>query len=360
MSQLRSGLTLVLQSVIGGLAIAFIAVLIHPQLIAPAGRETRLDPGFADAVARTSPAVVSIYTALRASAVAGTSAVPTRGALGSGVIVSDSGYVVTNWHVVAGASELVVELADGRIATPQIVGTDPETELALLRLNLPNLPFAELGHSDELRAGDIVLAIGNSLGLSQTVTMGIVSATGRGQLNVATFEDFIQTDAAINIGSSGGALIDTRGRLVGISTAVVGRSGWQRGAPEGLGFAIPINLVRGVVAQLVEHGRVIRGYLGVELTDLSAPEAESLGLSGSAVLVRDVMGPAQAAGLAAGDILTHLDGRQISNAQQFVSMVAGRQPGTSVRIQVARVGGNSFETEIVLDERPAELNDAAR
>lgn len=346
---------MVLQSVIGGLAIAFIIVLINPRLISPDEPNDRLSAGFADAVAHSSPAVVSIFTSLRSSPMSGSTAVPTRGALGSGVIIDEAGYVVTNWHVVEGARELVVQLADGRIASPELVGADPETELALLRLDLPDLPFAELGYSDRLRAGDVVLAIGNSLGLSQTVTMGIVSATGRGQLNVATFENFIQTDAAINIGSSGGALIDTQGRLVGINTAVVGRSGWQRGAPEGLGFAIPINLVRGVVAQLIDHGRVIRGYLGVELSDLSAAEAESLGLSGSAVLVQEVAGPAQAAGLSAGDILTHMDGRRISNAQQLISMVAGTQPGTIVRIHVARVGGDSFETDVVLDERPARL-----
>jgi S1-C subfamily serine protease len=354
MSQLRSTLSLVLQSVIGGLAIAFIVVLINPRLINPDRPSERLEVGFADAVARSSAAVVSIFTSLRSTPTTGMSATSISGALGSGVIISESGYVVTNWHVIEGAGELVVQLADGRIASPQLVGTDPETELALLRLDLPDLQFAELGYSDQLRAGDVVLAIGNSLGLSQTVTMGIVSATGRGQLNLATFENFIQTDAAVNPGSSGGALVDTQGRLVGISTAVAGNDDSERGAAEGLGFAIPINLVRGVVEQLIENGRVIRGDLGVELSDLSAPEAETLGLSGSAVLVQEVNASARAAGLSEGDILTHLDGRRISSAQQLISMVAGAEPGTRVRVNVARVDGNSFETEIVLDERPAQ------
>ena len=353
MAPLNSSFQLILQSVIGGLALAFIVVLINPQLIAPGSQPQPAANGFAGAVARSGPAVVSIYTALGARPLAGTSAVPTRSGLGSGVIISESGYVVTNWHVVEGARELVVQLADGRTRQPEFVGADPETELALLKLDLPDLPYAELGYSDQLRAGDVVLAIGNSLGLSQTVTMGIVSATGRGQLNVAQFENFIQTDAAINIGSSGGALIDTQGRLVGISTAVVGRSGWQRAAPEGLGFAIPINLVRGVVEQLIEHGRVIRGFLGVELSDVSAAEAESLGLSGSAVLVQEVLdGPAAEAGLAAGDILTHLDGRRIGNSQQFIGQVASTAPGTRLRIRVERLGGHTFEAEAVLTERP--------
>ncbi|HMB74649.1 MAG TPA: trypsin-like peptidase domain-containing protein [Gammaproteobacteria bacterium] len=353
MTQLRSSFRLVLQSVIGGLAIAFIAIALYPQLITPQRRADSPTTGFAAAVARSGPAVVSVFTALGARPLAGSSAVPLRSGLGSGVIISESGYVVTNWHVVDGARQLVVQLADGRIAEPQLIGADPETELALLKLDLADLPFAELGYSDRLRPGDIVLAIGNSLGLSQTVTMGIVSATGRGQLNVAQFENFIQTDAAINIGSSGGALIDAQGRLVGINTAVVGRSGWQRTAPEGLGFAIPINLVRGVVAQLIEHGRVIRGYLGVELSDISAAEAESLGLSGSAVLVQEIReGPAGAAGLAPGDMLTHIDGRRITSAARLISEVASMAPGTRLRIRVVRVGGHAFETDAVLAERP--------
>lgn len=352
MTQIRRSLPLILQSIIGGLAIAFIAVAIRPSLISPGQPAGQLNTGFAEAVARSGPAVVSIYTALRSAPASGASDA-LRSALGSGVIISATGYIVTNWHVVAGAGELVVQLADGRIGRPELVGADPETELALLRLDLPDLPFAPLGFSDQLRTGDFVLAIGNSFGLSQTVTMGIVSATGRGQLNVATFESFIQTDAAINIGSSGGALIDTHGRLVGISTAVAGRSVEQTDTPEGLGFAIPINLVRGVVDQLIEHGRVIRGYMGVELSNVSAPEADSLGLDGSAVLVQEVTGPAAAAGVSTGDILTHLDGRRIGNTQQFISIVAGSAPGTNVRLQVARLDGSSFDTDVVLGERPA-------
>jgi S1-C subfamily serine protease len=355
MSQLRSTLSLLAQSVIGGLAIAFIVVLINPRLITPAPADGRSAAGFADAVERSSPAVVSIYTSLSSGAISGASGLAQRGGIASGVIISETGYLVTSWHIIEGARDLVVQLADGRIARPQLVGADPETELALLRLDLPDLPFAELGFSDRLRTGDIVLAIGNSLGLSQTVTLGIVSATGRGQLNVATFENFIQTDAAINFGSSGGALIDTQGRLVGINTAVVGSSDLQRDAPEGIGFAIPINLVRGVVEQLIEHGRVIRGYLGLELSNLSAPEAETFGLSGAAVLIEEVRGPAQAGGLKAGDVITHLDGERIDNAQQLLSLVAGTQPGTRVNIGGAHIDGALFEAEIVLAERPAQL-----
>lgn len=355
MSQLHGSLKLILQSVIGGLAIAFIAVLLFPRLLAPEQRPESLDAGFAAAVAASSPAVVSIYTSLRAIPSANGVTNLAQGALGSGVIISESGYIVTNWHVIEGAGSLVVQLADGRIGVPDLVGADPETELALLRLDMADLPHAELGFSDQLRAGDVVLAIGNSLGLSQTVTMGIVSAVGRGQLNLTTFENFIQTDAAINIGGSGGALIDARGRLIGIATAVVGRSDSQREVPEGLGFAIPINLVRGVINQLIENGRVIRGFLGVELSNLSAPEANSLGIDGSAVLVQDVSGPAESAGIAVGDILTHLDGTRINNAAQLVSIVAGSAPGTSVQLQVAQVDGSTYDTVAVLGERPGLL-----
>ena len=216
------------------------------------------------------------------------------------------------------------------------------------------MPYIELGHSDRIRVGDVVLAIGNSMGLSQTVTMGIISATGRGQLNVATFENFIQTDAAINIGSSGGALVNTSGRLVGINTAVVGASGWQRAAPEGIGFAIPINLVRGVLEQLQKHGRVIRGYMGVEPTDISLREAESLGLDAPAVLLQRVWGPAAEAGLAAGDIMTHINGQRITDRQQAITIVASSQPGQTLRIRVTRIGERLFETDVVLIERPAQ------
>ena len=178
------------------------------------------------------------------------------------------------------ADEIRVQLADGRVAVPQLVGTDPDTELALLKIDLPDLPEIRLGRSDTLEVGDVVLAIGNSLGLSQTVTMGIVSATGRGQLDIAQFEDFIQTDAAINAGNSGGALVNARGELVGINTAVISTAD-DRTMPEGLGFAIPVNLVRGVMQQLIAHGRVIRGYLGVdEPIDLPASQAQALGIDG--------------------------------------------------------------------------------
>jgi serine protease DegS len=272
--------------------------------------------------------------------------------IGSGVVIDREGYIVTNWHVIRGANQVGVQLADGRVAVPTFVGADPDTEVALLKIDLPDLPEIRLGRSDTLEVGEVVLAIGNSLGLSQSVTMGIVSATGRG-LDVFQFEDFIQTDAAINVGNSGGALINTRGELVGINTAVISRAGNQA-MPEGIGFAIPVNLVRGVMQQLIEHGRVIRGYLGVdeEPRDLSAEQTAPLGIDGPAVLITGTSGPAEAAGLRPGDVLTHIDGERMFTRQQAMNYVASSQPGERITIRVVRADGTPFETEAVLEERP--------
>ena len=352
MSDRRELTGIIAKSAVAGLALAFVVVLLNPEILeADRGSAAGFD-GYAAAVAASAPAVVTIFTERRLDSDSSASAVPMSGGLGSGVLVSPEGYIVTNWHVISDAEQLVVQLADGRLAVPRIVGTDPDTELAVLAIDLPDLDVVTLGQSNTLRVGDIVLAIGNSIGLSQTVTMGIVSATGRGRLNLTAFEDFIQTDAAINIGNSGGALINTRGELVGINTAVASASRRQRRVPEGIGFAIPVNLVRGVYEQLVEHGRVIRGFLGVVPVDLSEREAESLGLSGAAVLLERVWGPAAEAGLVAGDILTHLDGQRVVDRQQAMNLVAAAQPGQRMRVRVERLATGTFETEAVLSERP--------
>jgi serine protease DegS len=338
-----------------GLAVAFLIVLFRPDLAYRPEPATVAPPGsYAYAVSASSPAVANVYTERTLNPIAGRNDVPVRGrALGSAVVISRNGYLVTNWHVIRDADEVRVQLADGRIAEPELVGADPETELALLRIDLPDLPSIALGRSDRLQVGEVVLAIGNSLGLSQTVTMGIVSATGRGPLGVTTFADFIQTDAAINIGNSGGALVNTVGELVGINTAVISSPIGDQAPPEGIGFAIPVNLVRGVMAQLIEHGRVIRGYLDVETSNLSAADARTFGIDdGSAVLLRVVSGPAAAAGLLPGDALTHIDQTRVFSQEQAITMVASRQPGDRVRIRAVRLGGEIVETEAVLQERP--------
>jgi serine peptidase DegS len=351
------------QSAAVGLALAFIVVLAKPDLInAGSNASASSATSYASAVAASAPAVANIYTERNLyterslSFSGGRNAAPggvlVRGqALGSGVVIDKQGYLVTNWHVIKDADQIRVQLADGRIAIPQLVGADPETELALLRIDLPDLPQIKLGRSDSLEVGEVVLAIGNSLGLSQTVTMGIVSATGRGQLGVTIFENFIQTDAAINVGNSGGALVNARGELIGINTAVISAAAKDLPMPEGLGFAIPVNLVRGVMDQLIAHGRVIRGYLGVDTVDLPAQQARAFGVTGSAVLLQVVRGPAAAAGLLPGDVLTHINDQRMYTQTQAMNLVASSQPGERIRIRVARPNGTVFATEAVLEER---------
>jgi serine protease DegS len=343
------------QSAAVGLAIAFLIVLVRPDLVSTVQPATsRGVASYADAVSVSAPAVATIYTERTFTPSNAPPGVALRGrALGSGVVIDRRGYVVTNWHVIRDAAEIRVQLADGRVATPRIVGSDPESELALLKVDMPDLPSIALGRSDGLQVGEVVLAIGNSLGLSQTVTMGIVSATGRGQLGITEFEDFIQTDAAINVGNSGGALVNSRGELVGINTATISAAPRDSTMPEGIGFAIPVNLVRGVMEQLIANGRVIRGYLGVDTSDLPESQARQLGIDGSAVLLREVSGPAAVAGLKRGDVLTHINGQRMFTGQQAMNLVASSQPGAHIKIRVARPSG-AFQTEAVLEERPAQ------
>jgi serine peptidase DegS len=348
-------LAFVVQSATIGLAIAFLVVLAKPSLVGSPGPEIRAPrTSYAAAVAASSPAVANVYTTINLGGNGDLTAAPGR-VLGSAVVIDPNGYLVTNWHVIEGADQIRIQLADGRIAVPTLVGADPDTELALLRIDERNLPSIRLGRSDSLRVGDVVLAIGNSLGLSQTVTMGIVSATGRGRLGVTAFGDFIQTDAAINVGNSGGALINADGELVGINTAVISSTIRDRVVPEGIGFAIPVNLVRGVMAQLIEHGRVIRGYLGVEGTDLSPRDAQPYGVEGPAVRLTLVNAgsPAEAAGLVAGDVLTHIDEERVFGQEQAMNIIAGGQPGDRVRIRVTRPGAGIVDTDAVLEERPS-------
>ncbi len=338
------------QSIVAGLAVAFVAVVLRPELLLPA-RPTSPN-GWAEAVALGAPAVVSIYTAAPADP-----AWPGNPGLGSGVIISAEGHIATNWHVIEGAGDIRVQLADGRNVTPRLVGADPDTELALLQIELAELPVIRMGRSDRLRAGEVVLAVGNPFGLSQTVTQGIVSAVGRGELGVTTFGDFIQTDAAINVGNSGGALLDAQGHLVGINTAAVGAASPGDDTPEGIGFAIPVDLVREVTQQLLRDGRVIRGWLGVEPVDLTPGRAALLGLAerttGIELLGVAPDSPAEIAGLQRGDVMLSLDGEPISGSRQALSQVAALQPGTALVIEVAR-RGEIFRIEAILRERPAQ------
>lgn len=358
-----------------GLAGAAIVLLFRPDLFSgptaasaassTASNHSTENPAaqrsFAEAVARAGPAVVNIYTARVVSGsrkstgdALGRSSPQLRqrveGSLGSGVIVDAEGHVVTNEHVIQGADEIRVQLADGRIATPIIVGTDPDTDLAVLRVDIDDPPVMPLGRSNDLRVGDVVLAIGNPFGLSQTVTQGIVSATGRGRLGVTDFEDFIQTDAAINFGNSGGALINAYGELIGINTAVLA----QTLGTDGISFAIPVNMVRGVMDQILEHGRVRRGWLGVSSEDLPRAMAAAMGIDPPAALrISDVdpRGPAAHAGLRPGDVVTHFNDRPIVNAQESLNRVAAMAPGSQLQIRAMR-GSQPLTLTALLEERP--------
>jgi S1-C subfamily serine protease len=269
--------------------------------------------------------------------------------LGSGVVVDAQGHIVTNHHVIANANTINVQLADGRTADARIVGRDPDTDLAVLQVDLKPVPFATFGRSDQLRVGDVVLAIGNPIGLSQTVTHGIVSATGRQQLGLASFEDFIQTDAAINAGNSGGALIDTSGALVGINTAVVAKSL----GVEGIGFAIPVNMVRGVMDDIIARGRVVRGWIGIVPQDVTEQQAAQFGLPGHGVVLTNfyVASPALEAGLQPFDVLVEIDGTPVQSSRDAIARVAALKPGSNVALKVLRKGKPITE-KMQVTERP--------
>jgi serine protease DegS len=270
--------------------------------------------------------------------------------LGSGVIVSEQGFVLTNNHVIEGADEIVVALNDGRNAVAAVVGTDPDTDVAVLRIQLDNLHSIVVGDSDRLRIGDVVLAIGNPFGVGQTVTQGIVSATGRNHLGLSTFENFIQTDAAINPGNSGGALINTRGELVGINTAIYS----QNGGSQGIGFAIPSSLAQNVLTQLIEKGQVTRSWLGIDVQPLSPELAESFGLETThGMLIAGVQhdSPGDKAGLQSGDIITNIAGKGITDATDALNQISQLNPGTAIALRVLR-NNTELNIDAIVGARP--------
>jgi Do/DeqQ family serine protease len=319
---------------------------------------------YADAVQRAAPAVVNITTSRTVTERIQPSGFgaffgdltpqyrnSTQRSLGSGVIVDEEGHIATNNHVIENADQVIVQLADHRVAVAQVVGRDPDSDLALLKIRLDHLPVMSFGHSDRLQVGDVVLAIGSPLGLSQTVTHGIVSATGRGQLGLATFENFIQTDAAINPGNSGGALINTRGELVGLNTAIVSKEG-----AEGIGFAIPVNMVRGVIHDLITHGNVVRGWIGIVPQDFSTEQAQRFGLVQGGVVLWKLYpdSPALAGGMLPGDIITGFDGTEVKSSQDVLARIASTTPGTRIKLVGVR-GRSRFESSITVRQRPKDL-----
>ena len=356
MAKLKPILIFLIQSVIVGLAAAFVVVLVRPELL-PAmdtSRNAIRPASYADAIDISAPAVASVYTRKlqRISTLSGGAAgdrAQLSTSIGSAVVIDEEGYLVTNFHVVAGATEIRVQMADGRIANPQVVGYDAETDLAVLKVDLGVLTAIQMGRSSELRIGDVVLAIGNPYGLTKTVTQGIVSATGRGLLGLTTFENFIQTDAAINEGNSGGALIDSTGQLVGINTAVLA----QDAGTEGISFAIPIDLVRGVVDDIKKNGRVIRGWVGLEPDELTRAETAALGLDPNVgIILSNVIegGPAETAGLKRGDVILTIGDEAIRSRQQALLLVAAMSPGDTVAITAWR-DGERFTTTVSVAER---------
>ena len=277
--------------------------------------------------------------------------------LGSGVIVSPEGYILTNQHVVDGADQIEVALADGRTATAKVIGIDPETDLAVLKINLPDLPTITLGRADQARIGDVVLAIGNPFGVGQTVTMGIISALGRNHLGINTFENFIQTEAPINPGNSGGALVDVNGNLLGINTAIYSRSGGSLG----IGFAIPVSTARTVLESIITTGSVTRGWIGVEPQDVTPEIAESFGLQQkSGAIVAGVLqgGPADKAGIRPGDILVSVNGEDIGDTTKLLNVVAQIKPGATAKVHVVRKG-KELNLNVVIGKRPPPPKQAA-
>lgn len=329
---------------------------------APASSQAIAPGSLSAAAKKASPAVVSINTSKAAQLsprnedpwfrffFGDQGAAQPQIGLGSGVIVSADGYILTNNHVVEGADEIDVTLNDSRHARGKVIGTDPDTDLAVLKIELDKLPVIVLGNSDALQVGDQVLAIGNPFGVGQTVTSGIVSALGRNQLGINTFENFIQTDAAINPGNSGGALIDVSGNLEGINTAIYSRSGGSLG----IGFAIPVSTAKQVLQDIVKEGKVTRGWIGVEPNDLSPELAETFGVKArSGVIITGVLqnGPAAKAGVRPGDVITAVGDKAVGNVQELLTAVAGLKPGIASRFALQR-GSDKMELDVTPGLRP--------
>ncbi|WP_220813905.1 Do family serine endopeptidase AlgW [Pseudomonas paralcaligenes] len=363
---------------VAGLLLALLLIQRYPQWVGMPGNEVHLQQAprygiaqegpvsYADAVSRAAPSVANLYTTKMVSKSShpllddpvfrrffGDNLPRQRrmeSSLGSAVIMSPEGYLLTNNHVVADADQIVVALKDGRETLARLIGSDPETDLAVLKIDLKNLPAITLGRSDQIQIGDVTLAIGNPFGVGQTVTMGIISATGRNQLGLNTYEDFIQTDAAINPGNSGGALVDAHGNLIGINTAIFSKSGGS----QGIGFAIPVKLARDVMKAIIEQGQVIRGWLGIEVQPLTPELAESFGLQGRAgILVAGIYrgGPAQKAGLQPGDLILKIGDEEAVDGRRSMNQVARTQPGEKVNIEVLR-GGETLKLTAEIGVRP--------
>lgn len=361
---MKRSVQFLLQATVLGLAIAFVLVWFRPGFLPleTADGGFQATGSYADAVNRTAPSVVSIYTRTMVSEpMIGESADPLfqrlygdrrvlrpRSGLGSGVIVSADGLILTTAHVINGVDNIFVALFDGSVAEARVIGTDPGTDLAVLKIALDGLPAASFNTTTRHRPGDVVLAIGNAFGLNHTVTAGIISATGRGDLNLATFEDFIQTDAAINSGNSGGALINARGEVIGINSASLS----QETGAQGISFAISARLATEVMRQIIEFGDVRRGWLGANVTDPPLMSLEGDDQPGGVQIAQIYRGgPAWQAGLRPGDILLSADGAPVGSAREFMLTMAEEAPGSEVEL-VAMRNGQRFTTSVTLIQQP--------
>ena len=359
------------QSTTATLAAVFVISLLKPDFLpfrsrivavteAPsaAGSATRtrvnntpFAPGYSEAARKAIPSVVNIFTSKEVRVPSSplladpvfrryfgdqlNGGTQQQRSLGSGVIVSAGGYILTNHHVVEEADEIQVAIADGRTTQARIVGVDPETDLAVLKVDLTNMPAITFGQSDQLKVGDVVLAIGDPFGVGQTVTMGIVSALGRSRLGINQFENFIQTDAAINPGNSGGALVDTSGNLIGINSAIFS----QTGGSQGIGFSIPVSLARNVMEQLIRSGAVTRGWIGVEVRDVTPELVESFHLQARrGALIAGILrgSPADRAQVKPGDVLVGVNGRPVSDSTSMLNLIAELPPGREATLDVVR------------------------
>lgn len=355
------------QSVTISLAVVFVVQIFHPDLLSPREHvvevkqassrqeETNVVGSYRLAAHRAMPSVVNIFTSKEPQKnndprlndpilkhfFGDQSDEPPQkeNSLGSGVIVSSQGLILTNHHVVETADEIEVALADGRTLPAKVVGTDPETDLAVIKVDANDLPAIVFGRSDQLSIGDVVLAIGNPFGVGQTVTQGIVSALGRNHLGINTFENFIQTDAPINPGNSGGALVDIEGHLIGVNSAIYSRSGGSMG----IGFAIPVSLAQQVMEQIVRQGSVTRGWIGVEAQDITPELAESFHLNeAEGALIAGVLrgGPADKAGVKPGDILLDINGKKVQDTSGMLTLISALKPGSSAMVKVMRNGSD--------------------
>ena len=359
----------VIQSVVAGLAVAFVLLYLFPGLYsaqngsgATPGREGVVS--YSDAVNAVAPAVVNVYSTrierrtlhplfqdpLFRRFFGPQAPAERRNNLGSGVIMDARGYLLTNAHVIRNADEILVTLYDGRQGSAEVVGVDVDTDLAVLKIAMDNLRVAPTSDSSLVRVGDVVLAIGNPYDFGQTVTQGIVSATGRNRVGITTFVNFIQTDADINPGNSGGALVSALGKLIGINTAIISSSGGS----QGIGLAIPTNLALDVLQQIVEYGHVIRGWIGIEAQIVPQDIRDAAGLDESGILIAAVLNgsPADQAGIMPGDIMTRIDGKPLYDPRATINMISQVKPGASVEIELLR-GWKTQTVEVQVAERPA-------